>query len=438
MALLVELKRRKVLRAAFSYTFIAWLILQVADVITDILVLPDWIGQLTLLTLLAGFPVAMALAWFFDLTDLGIYREQPLDSKGLAHSNPAVDRVQTGSSEYLACVCIFALGTLLSVGSAVIIHVRESIFWQERVDRLAYEIAREFEHMLEKENDVLVALRALFVTGEAPSIETFTLVAERYLMTHSEILAIEWAPRIEQKSVEGYVAEMNGIYPGYNIKMFNALGEPEPIEQKATYFPVGYTVPRAGNETAIGFDLSSNAERYAALNIASGIGSSRQSKSITLVQTGTAGFLLFNPVYSGSLFPVSLDARLQNLSGFTVAAIDIREMLEKAIADAHGGSEFQGQISIWEFGEAGAKAVDMIDTSQGRELSEFVAQKETIGEFGERWLVSARPSKLYLDMQLSDFSYVVGMLGVLIAFLFALITDQLIISRRRSTFTHPQ
>lgn len=67
-----ELQRRNVLRMGALYVVAAWLIVQVIDVVSGLVEFPDWIGPLVLAALAIGFPIALALAWFFEITDSGI------------------------------------------------------------------------------------------------------------------------------------------------------------------------------------------------------------------------------------------------------------------------------------------------------------------------------------------------------------------------------
>lgn len=69
-----ELRRRKVLRVTAVYAVVAWGIIEVVDVVAPALHLPDW--TLTLVVLLAalGLPVAIVLAWAFDVTPDGVRR----------------------------------------------------------------------------------------------------------------------------------------------------------------------------------------------------------------------------------------------------------------------------------------------------------------------------------------------------------------------------
>lgn len=71
MALFQELRRRNVFRVAAVYAVTAWLIAQAAVVLEGALRLPDWFDTIIVVTLLLGFPVALILAWAFELTPDG-------------------------------------------------------------------------------------------------------------------------------------------------------------------------------------------------------------------------------------------------------------------------------------------------------------------------------------------------------------------------------
>ena len=77
--LLQELKRRNVLRVGVLYVVIAWIILQVAGLLAQLLELPAWSGKLVLALLLLGFPLILIFAWAFEITPEGIKRESEVD-----------------------------------------------------------------------------------------------------------------------------------------------------------------------------------------------------------------------------------------------------------------------------------------------------------------------------------------------------------------------
>jgi len=88
MALMQELKRRRVFRVAGLYLLIAWVMTEVADVVFPALMLPDWTITFVILLLMMGFPVAMLLAWIFDIGPEGIQRTAPPPGTETAHKKP--------------------------------------------------------------------------------------------------------------------------------------------------------------------------------------------------------------------------------------------------------------------------------------------------------------------------------------------------------------
>ncbi len=79
MGLFEELKRRNVFRVAIAYGVVAWLALQIADVMIDNIGAPDWLFGTLLLVLAIGFPVALVFAWAFEMTPEGLKRESEVD-----------------------------------------------------------------------------------------------------------------------------------------------------------------------------------------------------------------------------------------------------------------------------------------------------------------------------------------------------------------------
>ena len=70
--ILGELKRRNVFKVATIYVVVSWLVLQVATAVFPIFDIPNWASKLTVILLGLGFPIAVIMAWAFDLTPDGI------------------------------------------------------------------------------------------------------------------------------------------------------------------------------------------------------------------------------------------------------------------------------------------------------------------------------------------------------------------------------
>jgi TolB-like protein len=82
MSLIAELKRRNVFRVAVAYGIVAWLLVEVASVVLPTFEAPDWVMKVFIFLVILGFPLALVLAWAFELTPEGIKREEDVDRSG--------------------------------------------------------------------------------------------------------------------------------------------------------------------------------------------------------------------------------------------------------------------------------------------------------------------------------------------------------------------
>ncbi len=71
-----ELKRRNIYKVAVAYAVVAWLLIQIATQTFPFFEIPNWAVRLVVLLLVLGFPVALILAWAFELTPEGIKRAE--------------------------------------------------------------------------------------------------------------------------------------------------------------------------------------------------------------------------------------------------------------------------------------------------------------------------------------------------------------------------
>jgi len=102
---LAELKKRNVFKVATIYVVVSWLILQVADIVFPVFEIPLWASRLVVILLGLGFPVALILAWAFDLTPEGI----------AWNSEVREERVQTHVWDWvLALLLVVAIGSIVA------------------------------------------------------------------------------------------------------------------------------------------------------------------------------------------------------------------------------------------------------------------------------------------------------------------------------------
>src|SRR5947207_10932853 len=69
-----ELKRRNVYKVAVAYAVVGWLVMQVASTVVPALHLPDSITTTVVVLVLLGFPIALVIAWAFEMTPEGMKR----------------------------------------------------------------------------------------------------------------------------------------------------------------------------------------------------------------------------------------------------------------------------------------------------------------------------------------------------------------------------
>src|SRR5512144_1201631 len=75
-----ELKRRNVYKVAVAYAVVGWLLIQVATQVFPFFEIPNWAVRLIVLAIVVGFPIALVMAWAFELTPEGIKRTEAADA----------------------------------------------------------------------------------------------------------------------------------------------------------------------------------------------------------------------------------------------------------------------------------------------------------------------------------------------------------------------
>ena len=90
-----ELKRRNVFRVGVAYVVIGWLLVQVSDTIAPMMNLPEWAPRMILYLMIIGLPVALFLAWAYELTPEGVKKSGDVEGEAsvTATTGRKLDRV---------------------------------------------------------------------------------------------------------------------------------------------------------------------------------------------------------------------------------------------------------------------------------------------------------------------------------------------------------
>jgi len=83
-----ELKRRNVYKVAVAYAVVGWLVIQVCATIVPALHMPEGITTAVVVLVLLGFPVALVIAWAFEMTPEGMKRTEDVSHETLSRWSP--------------------------------------------------------------------------------------------------------------------------------------------------------------------------------------------------------------------------------------------------------------------------------------------------------------------------------------------------------------
>ena len=100
-----ELRRRNVYKVAVAYAIVGWLLVQIATQVFPFLEIPNWVVRLVIALVAIGFPIALVIAWAFEITPQGIERTEVADTM------PAAPGQKKHAWIYVAIV-----GAVLSIG----------------------------------------------------------------------------------------------------------------------------------------------------------------------------------------------------------------------------------------------------------------------------------------------------------------------------------
>src|SRR5262249_16073698 len=111
MSLFIELKRRNVYKVAVAYAIVGCLSIQIATQVFPFLEIPTWIVRLVIALVAIGFPIALVIAWAFELTPEGIKRTEDVDAVLATKVGAAQKRSRSQAWIYIALI-----GAAVSIG----------------------------------------------------------------------------------------------------------------------------------------------------------------------------------------------------------------------------------------------------------------------------------------------------------------------------------
>lgn len=158
-----ELKRRKVYSVAIAYVVGAWALAQGIAQVLPVFDTPNWVVRLLVVMIVLGFPVALTLSWFFDLTRYGIVRtpdraqpridsfDQSISAEKSIAVLPFKDLSAGPELDYLGEGIAEEILTALSKVDNLRVAARRSAFWFKDRDAQLSEVASKLnvDHVVE-------------------------------------------------------------------------------------------------------------------------------------------------------------------------------------------------------------------------------------------------------------------------------------------------
>jgi serine/threonine-protein kinase len=112
-----ELKRRNVYKVAVVYAVTAWLLIQAASILLPTFEAPSWVMKVIVMAVVLGFPIAVILAWAFELTPEGIKQTEDADLLvARAAQTTGATRTHRAYSKSRTWIYVTTTGAALSVG----------------------------------------------------------------------------------------------------------------------------------------------------------------------------------------------------------------------------------------------------------------------------------------------------------------------------------
>ena len=237
-----ELKRRKVYSVAIAYVVGGWALAQGIAQVFPVFDIQNWVVRLIVLLIVIGFPVALVLSWFFDLTRYGIVRTPNVDRhdtevmQSPPHPNersiavlPFADLSPGQDHDYFSDGIAEEILTALSKIENLRVAARRSSFWFKDRQADSREIANKLNvgHILEgavrRDGDRVRVTAELIDARKGFTIwsDTFEREMQSIFVLQDEItraivdtlkLKLAIGPPVPARSPDGYDSYLQGLF----------------------------------------------------------------------------------------------------------------------------------------------------------------------------------------------------------------------------------
>ena len=276
--------------------------------------------------------------------------------------------------------------------------------------KLALDRAEVIRSQLLRSMEVLHAVAAFFETRHEVTREEFRVFVSPTLVRQPELQALAWDPRVpgsERARWEARAAS-EGLH-GFEFKEEKAAGVHGKAGDRGEYFPVFFLESMAKNAPALGFDVSSEPRRLAALQIARDTGQPSATAPIRLAQEQESqrGFVVFYPLYQGPTQTV--DERRSSLTGFATAVFRIGDLVELSLRQVG-----ENGVLLTVFDQADGSALYQ---QQGKRVNGLPTWRTSVEVAGRHWSLLFEPATDFQGMHSDALAWLIPGAGLVITWL---------------------
>jgi len=206
--------------------------------------------------------------------------------------------------------------------------------WTQQFDQEGSKNARILEKQLESIRRELMGITSLFMASKTVTRPGFKAYTSSLLEKNDFIKSLQWIPRVRQD--QRPALETMAQEDGFTNFKFTALSKNLKIitaPPKNEYFPIYYMQPHSGNESLLGFDISTQPILLNLMNQARDSGETVAASTVDLVHQDqkTMVMLFFSPFYEGKGIPKTVEDRKRLFLGIALGSYQVRDMIKQMI-----------------------------------------------------------------------------------------------------------
>ncbi len=311
------------------------------------------------------------------------------------------------------------LGLLFAGSVSIALHVREAERLQLHFERDVDDKITALQRELALSSEVLFMLRGLYDASDFVSRDEFARIARNVLIRHNTLQALEWVPRVPEAERFKWEGAARKLFPDFQFTALAAQGAlQQSVQKKDFFFPVYYLEPLAGNEAALGFDLSSDPMRNQALERARDTGDIVATRGVQLVQFGEKekGILFLVPTFRD--LPTTRDGRREKLYGYVLGVFRVSRLFDHALSRTAAIDLHLRLIDVTDADNLAESGELLYETPRvaDREIHpDYYYERDLEDVAGRSWRMQAYPHKRYVSHLYSMMPFTVfGLLATVI------------------------